>query len=376
MDKYYNKNIGKGKYGSNLLLLIVLIGFCILAIIEILYGQAQIRLEKERLALEEENYRTVQELKSGWDNLAGDVSVSERPTQSVSEQQTDVTGTVSTHINTEDNNSGSVPEQSMESEQQADDDKEYDMQIVVMGDSIMADEREDNRDVPTLIGEAINAKVYNMAIGGTTAALIPGEQYNYAQWSSQGFLGVVNAILGNLNPDIFEGYATEQILRECDFSKTDYFVIEYGLNDFLTRKIPQSRYLEDGGILDIDASHTYAGALDVGVSVLAQAFPDAKILLVSPHYCQFYEDGIYVGDAYSVNYGYGTLVNFFRITGNVAEQHREENVLFFNAMEQGGIDAYTADKFLIDGTHLSNEGKRLYADKIAERINADFYRAE
>ena len=376
MDKQNNTNMRKGKFGSNLLLLIVLIGFCILALIEILYGQAQIRLEKERLALEEENHRTVQELKSGWDNLTGDTGVSERPAQDVRDGQTDVMETDNISANAADDVSGPVSEQGAESEQMVNDDKEYDMQIVVMGDSVMADERENNGDVPTLIGEATNAKVYNLAIGGTSAALIPGEQFNFAQWSSQGFLGVVNAILGNLNPDVFEGYETEKILKECDFSKTDYFVIEYGINDFLTKQIPQSRYLEDGGILNIDASHTYAGALDGGVDALAKHFPDAKILLVSPHYCQFYEDGVCVGDAYSVNYGYGTLVNFFRITGNVAERHREDNVLFFNAMEQSGIDAYTVDKYLKDGIHLSNEGRRMYADKIAERICADFYREE
>lgn len=376
MDKQNNTNMRKGKYGGNPLLLIVLVGFCILALIEILYGQAQIRLEKERLALEEENQRTVQELKSGWDNLKGGTDVSAGFAQGVSEEQSDVTETDNTSANTGDEDSGSISEQGAESEQQADDDKEYSMQIVVLGDSIMANERENNGDVPTLIGEATNAKVYNLAIGGTSAALTPGEQFNYADWSSIGFLGVVNAMLGNINPDVFEGYETEKILRECDFSKTDYFVIEYGINDFLTRQIPQSRYLEGGGMLDIDETHTYAGALDIGVRTLAGHFPNAKIVLVSPHYCEFYEDGIYVGNAYSVNYGHGTLADFYRITSYVAEQHKSDGVLYFNAMDNSGIDAYTVEEFLVDGVHLSNEGRRMYADKIAERINADFYQAE
>lgn len=376
MDKHNNTNVPKGKYSGNLLLIIVLIGFCILALIEILYGQAQIRLEKERLALEEENQKTVQELKSGWDDLKGDFGASAGPAQGVSEGQSDVSEPDNTSSDTGDGNSASVSEQGAESEQQGEDDKEYTMQIVVLGDSIMADQRENNGDVPTLIGEATNAKVYNLAIGGTTASLMPGEQYNYADWSSTGFLGVVNAMLGNINPDVFERYETEKILRECDFSKTDYFVVEYGINDFTSRKVPQSRYLPDGGMLDIDEAHTYAGALDVGVRTLVQHFPNAKILLVSPHYCQFYEGGNYVGDAYSVNYGYGTLVEFYRIMSYVAEQHKSDGVLYFNTIEQSGIDAYTADKYLEDGVHLSNEGRRMYADQIAERINADFYRPE
>lgn len=376
MDKHNNTNMQKGKFGGNLLLLIILIGFCILALIEILYGQAQIRLEKERLALEEENQKTVQELKSGWDNLQSGIDAGAGSGQGVSEGHSDVTETENIPANTGDDASGSISEQGAEAEQPAEDDKEYTMQIVVLGDSIMASERENNGDVPTLIGEATNAKVYNLAIGGTTAALMPGEQFNFADWYSTGFLGVVNAMIGNINPDVFEGYETEKILRECDFSKTDYFVIEYGINDFTSRKVPQSRYLADGGILDVDEAHTYAGALDVGVRTLVQQFPNATILLVSPHYCEFFEGGTYVGNAYSVNYGYGTLAEFYRIMSYVAEQHRADGVLYFNAMEQSGIDAYTADKFLEDGVHLSNEGRRMYADQIAERINADFYREE
>lgn len=375
MDKHNDTNMRKGKYNGNLLLLIILIGFCVLALIEILYGQTQIRLEKERLAIEEENNRTVQELKSEWNDMKGGTDVSAGFDQQVNDGQSSVTEPDNSSANTGDD-SASAAEQSAEPEQQAEDDKEYTMQIVVMGDSIMDNQRENNGDVPTLIGEATNAKVYNMAIGGTTAALLPGEQFNFAEWYSTGFLGVVNAMLGNINPDVFEGYETEKILRECDFSKTDYFVIEYGINDFMSRKVPQSRYLADGEMLDIDGAHTYAGALEVGVRTLLQHFPNAKILLVSPHYCEFFENGVFVGDAYSVNYGYGTLVEFYRITSYIAEQHRGDGVLYFNAMEQSGIDAYTVNKYLEDGVHLSNEGRRMYADKIAARINADFYREE
>lgn len=376
MNKQNSANMQKGKFRGNLSLVIILIGFCILALIEIFYGQTQIRLAKERLTPEDENQRTVQNLKSSGDNSQGNTDVGVEPVQGISDEQSDITATENTPANIEGDVPDSISEQSAESEQQAEDDKKYSMQIVVLGDSIMADQRENNGDVPTLIGEATNAKVYNLAVGGTTAALMPEEQFNFADWNSKGFLGVVNAMLGNISPDIFAGYETERILRECDFSKTDYFVIEYGINDFTSGKVPQSRYLADGGMLNIDEAHTYAGALDIGVRTLVERFPDAKILLVSPHYCQFFEDETYVGDAYSVNYGYGTLVEFYRIVTYVAGQHKGDGVLYFNAMEQSGIDAYTADEFLEDGVHLSNEGRRMYADQIAGRINADFYREE
>ena len=45
------------------MLLVVLIGFCVLAIIEIVYGQAQMKVERERLELDEQNRQAVEELK-------------------------------------------------------------------------------------------------------------------------------------------------------------------------------------------------------------------------------------------------------------------------------------------------------------------------
>lgn len=84
------RNTRKNRHNSSVLLLTVLIGFCILAIIEIIYGQAQMRVEKERLALEEQNHQTVQELKAEWNELKGepDVGTETLPTAGV-EQTTE-----------------------------------------------------------------------------------------------------------------------------------------------------------------------------------------------------------------------------------------------------------------------------------------------
>lgn len=374
MDK--KNDLRKANRNSSILLFVILIGFCILAIIEILYGQAQTRMEQERLALEEENRQAVQELQAERNNLQGDPGVGVEFPEKMNGEQISGTEPEKTLTDAKDTSSDSAAGQDAESGEPAEDDSKYAMQIVVMGDSIMADQRENNQDVATLIGEACNAKVYNLSIGGTTAALMPNEPCNFASWSSRGLLGVVNAIVGNINPGVFDGYDTEKILRECDFSKTDYFVIEYGINDFLSRQVPQSIYLENGDILGIDNTYTYAGAMEVAVDALERSFPDAKILIVPPHYCQFYEGTAYVGDSYSLNYGYGTLVEFFGCARYVADRYREGGTIFFDSMEDSNIDAYTADKYLEDGTHLTTLGRRVYADEIAKRINRDFYREE
>lgn len=366
-------NMRRNRHNSNVLLLTVLIGFCILAIIEIIYGQAQMRVEKERLALEEQNHETVQELKDEWNQLRGEPDVGTESMQTAAVEQTAAPETEKTLTNAEATSDPvSAPEQSSVSDNT--EDGNYEMQIVFLGDSITAEDS-DWTGVAQLIGENCNAKVYNMAMGGTTAALLEGETAGYDMWSSRSLMGVINAILGNIDPSIFDGYSAGKVLKECDFSKTDYFVIEYGINDFLSQ-IPISKYLEDGSVRNVDMIRTYAGALELAVMYLHNAFPDARIIMIAPHYCQIFSGKTFVGDSYSLDYGYGPMVSYARVCGYVAEQHKEEGVIFYNAMEESGIDAYTADKYTVDGVHLSEEGARMYADLLIRFIKNDFYPQE
>lgn len=381
MDK--KSDLRKSKYSSSAQLLIVLVGFCILAIIEILYGQAQIRMEKERLALEKESNQAVQELRAEWNNLTGDSGVGTEIIEEVGNEQEISSDHGKTLTNTDDpvssNPVSSDPvsqsvEENVESEP-TEETRRTDMQIVCMGDSILDNEREDN-GVALLISEACNAQIYNMAIGGTTAALLPDERYDFEKWESIGLLGVVNAIIGNIDPDVFNGYKARDVLRECDFSETDYFIIEYGINDFLSNQIYRSRYLENGDVLGIDENHTYVGALETAIQLLQDNFPDAKILLISPHYCQVFAGDTFIGDAYSLDFGYGTLIDFYELTGYVASVHEKENFIYYDAVKYSGIDAYTADDYLEDGIHLSARGRQVYADYASRLIKADFYPEE
>ncbi len=368
-----DRHKGRGGYSASTILLAILIGFCILAIIEIIYGQAQIKMERERLALEESNRQAVQELRKEWGGLQEESGGSGEAdgAMNIKESGGTVIETEKEPVDTEEKQA-----QQTLSENSGDPiDDGRDMQIVFMGDSILDGDR-DQAGVASLVGGTCNARVYNLAVDGSMAALPPDEPAEYSMWDSRGLLGVVNAILGNIDPALFDGLKAGEAMKACDFSRTDYFVIEYGINDFLSGEIPRSKYLEDGEELAIRDISTYAGALDTAVNMLHSAFPDAKILIASPHFCQFFDGDTFVGDAYSVSYGYGNLVEFFRAAGYVAEQHKEDGVLFFNAMEESGIDAYTADRYLEDGVHLSEEGRRLYADCLSRQILTDFYPEE
>lgn len=363
------RNTLNNKYQGRILLLIIMICFCILALIEILYGQARLRLERERIALEEENRRMMQELAKEEENgLAEETltaDVSENDVAAIPEETPEASSQPEESVAEADGQPEETPGQTGEEE------KHYDMQIVFLGDSILDGDRGES-GVAAIVGHSCGAKVYNLAIGGTTAALRPGERYDFNNWSSWCGLGVVNAMLGNIDHNVFTSLRAKDDMDACDFSQTDYFVIEYGINDFLSQ-IPQSRYMADGSTLNVSGTHTYTGALETMVQLLSSAYPSAKILLVSPHYCQFYDGATFVGDAYSLGYGYGNLLVYSEGTTHVYEVFRDNgNVFYFNAFADSGIDAYSAEDYLEDGIHLTPLGQRKYAEAIAKRINDDF----
>lgn len=367
-----NRKSGRRRhYNGRIALFAIMIAFSILAIIEIAYGQIKAKAENGQAAVEEEQEITLsavpekeQENTAHTDNRKETqdytfMNVVEKKTQEDAGEK---------------ENTDAKEEENADAGQDDAETEEREMQIVFLGDSILDHVREVD-GVATLIEESCNANVYNLSMGGTTAALEPDSRYDYGHWDSRCLLGVVNAIVGNIGTDIFDGYTAGEVMKRCDFSKTDYFVIEYGINDFLAQ-VPISQYRSNGEIRDVDADHTYAGALDTAVTLLHGAFPDAKIILAAPHFCQFFNGETFVGDCYTLDYGYGPLISYVRVCGYVAGQHKEEGVIFYNAMEEGGINVYNAEECLKDGIHMTSAGRRAYVEYLIRLIKADFYPEE
>ena len=231
------------------------------------------------------------------------------------------------------------------------------MQIVVFGDSIW-DSSRDETGVAYLVSQYMVADVYNCAIGGTRATLKAGESSeNYDTWDSTSLSGMVNVAIGKVDPEIFlEGYITGGIIRDIDFSKTDYFIIAYGLNDYFA-----------GAPLNADNpnswdAHGYGGALRFAIDRLRNAYPNAQILLISPTYCQFWKDGYMYTDSNMKDFGGGTLTDYANVCQNVAET---QNTLFIDGYSTMGINTYTAEDYLEDGVHLTAAGRELYAKAVS-----------
>ncbi len=233
------------------------------------------------------------------------------------------------------------------------------LQLVFLGDSIF-DNNRDGSGVPYLTSVQCEADVYNLAIGGTSASIEYDEQGAYDKWTSRSLLGIVHAIRKEISTDIFAGTRAKEILDNpnIDFSKTDYFIIEYGLNDFF-RAVPLTNSDSD---VDI---RTYGGALRCAVSDLREWAPDATIILCGPTYAQFFNGTWMVGDGNTINSGYGTLADYAGTCNYVA---REQQTLYFNAYQDLGANSNTAEEYLEDGVHLTATGRQAYADALAKII--------
>lgn len=235
----------------------------------------------------------------------------------------------------------------------------HNLQLVFLGDSIF-DNNRDGTGVPYLTAVQCDADVYNLAIGGTSASIEADEEGEYEKWTSRSLCGVVNALLKNIPTGIFDGSRAGELLSNpnIDFSQTDYFIVEYGTNDFF-RGVRQS---DQDNVYNLK---TYAGALRYAVSNLKDVAPDATIILCSPMYAQFYKDGYLIGDGNITNNGNGTLFDYVGTCNYVANEH---STLFLNAYQDLGIDGYTVEQYLEDGVHLTAEGRQLYADALAKMI--------
>ena len=198
------------------------------------------------------------------------------------------------------------------------------LQLVFLGDSIF-DNNRDGTGVPFLTAEKCDADFYNLAIGGTSASIEIDEQQESELWTSRGLCGIVNALLKKIPTDIFAGTRTGELLNNphIDFSQTDYFIVEYGTNDFF-RGVRQS---DPDNIFNM---RTYRGALTYAVTNLTNVAPDATVILCSPMYAQFFKDGYLIGDGNITNNGNGTLFDYVGTCNYVA---KENNALFLNAYQ-------------------------------------------
>ena len=253
-----------------------------------------------------------------------------------------------------------VPETTAE---EADDETVYEdgkLTITFFGDSIL-DHYRDETGVAGKLSAMLDATVYNLGIGGTCAAAERDAQFSNEKWDCTCGLGMVKALAGEINIDVLRDCTATQIMREHmdEIKESDIFIIEYGINDFLSGKPMAS---ED---LIHDPLYSYVGAMKEMVRILQNNFPNAKIIICQPSYVYFYRDnGEFIGDTYTLNNGPGSEYDY----GGKAEYVANEYGAIFYSIDKQGIDSYNSDEMLIDGIHMSERGRALYAENLKNLI--------
>lgn len=194
--------------------------------------------------------------------------------------------------------------------------------IVFFGDSVFGNYY-DFASIPGVISALTKAPTYNLAIGGSSATQIDAGDNSFPS-AVQRFLSGDSASLSG--------------------EKKLCFVINYGLNDYFT-----GYTVED-----------YRKGLLSGVQSLQDAYPDARILIVSSNYITSFKNGT----AHNNELG-EVLADYVTAAGNVAA---EQNVDFLNTNEALQWNTKNAAGYLADAIHPNEEGRFLFGVAIIKAL--------
>ncbi len=221
------------------------------------------------------------------------------------------------------------------------------VEILVLGDSIWDLERGETGIAALLQEELPNVAVYNCAVKGSRAA-----EDEYGLWAMAEHIACRRKI--SFPADAAAG----DILGEVEFENIDYIFIAYGLNDYfgaVKRKNPDDCY---------DVS-TYEGALCSAIELLRESCPGAEFVILSPTYCQGYSYGQVVHESTEYDYGGGTGADYAASAERIAEAYGD---LFIDNYRELGISIHNGAAYLEDATHLTEKGRRAYAENLAAHL--------
>lgn len=228
--------------------------------------------------------------------------------------------------------------------------KGEDMDIVFLGDSIIGNYT-NSMSIPGVVEALTGARVYNCGYGGKGAALSDNTRIHLFLIAEK--LG--NGIMDGLpeGEQLTKGL-TEFINREQTDRKV-MFVINYGLNDYFDGVPVESEDAED--------ISTYSGAIRKAVRMLQEEYPEARILLMSPNFTIYYENGITRRSEQG-----GILAEYADAVLRLAKELETEVLDNFHELP---TTAENWKEYLADGCHLNVLGRFLVGERIAEKIQKE-----
>lgn len=169
-------------------------------------------------------------------------------------------------------------------------------------------------------------------------------------------MDVITNLCSGQTGDIPEGVAAYEGVQE--FSRIEQgegrliFFLNYGINDYM-----QGLLVESGDQYD---TATYAGAMRVSIEQLQAAYPGAEIVVITPGYITYWENGSLVANETG-----GILAEYAEAAIEVAQEYSLPYMDIYEQLEQ-----CVREESLLhaDGIHLNGKGRFNLALWICEKI--------
>lgn len=216
--------------------------------------------------------------------------------------------------------------------------------VVFFGDSIIGNYT-GSYSVPGVVTGLSDAHTYNCAQGGIPASEDANSLLSFPSSVDYFMEQDSSAILvDGPFPSSLEDYVQE----DHDQRKL-CFVLNFGLNDYFGgHPVANAK--------DPFDTATYAGALREGIHKLQTAYPEAKIVLMTPNFVSIFNNGT---DTMSEN---GSILTEY--VDAAVEVANDMNVICLNNYTDLGINESNASSLLADGVHLNETGRFRLAERI------------
>lgn len=238
--------------------------------------------------------------------------------------------------------------------------------MVVLGDSIFGECR-DETSIPNQLESLLGKSVFNGALGGTCMSRIDAEMRLDYTKDSLSVEGLAKAILADdfgvqqtvrIRENATEYFAdTIDALQEVDFGQAEIILIAAGVNDY---HAGTPLYSTD----DNYEEYTFTGAFRSIVSDIREAYPNVRIVFVTPPYTWYRERNL-TCEEYDL--GGGILEDYVNAEISVANELGVEIIDIYH-------DFYPHEQwedwevYSRDGLHPNEAGRTLIAETIANYL--------
>lgn len=230
-------------------------------------------------------------------------------------------------------------------------------EMVFLGDSILASEGSKGY-VAERLEEALGLTVVNGCFGGSSAAWTETE-YDYLSLYSLS-KSIVTGDFSQQKSTHIDTPATQYFdsrveeLAQVDFKQADILLIHYGTNDYHIAREIEGEWEHD--------PYSFLGALGYAVDVIKARYPDLRMILVTPTYTWYLEQG---GTCEDRDFGGGPLEEYVNALIGFAEEKGLEVIDQYHGLFPD-TKPESWSRYTTDGVHLNDMGNELVAEQLID----------